>query len=183
MSFVQAVDAEIQHLAPLFAAAEKADRDFHKSWKETVAKIGADQYQQTERYRQTLDHFHAATQTVDTLVMTAFVQAKLGDHASLPRLFAYVSLPGRYFRSGYQRATIWRFLKKLPLDDEQNGILRSIAIQQIESAGPEFLEISRAATGLDSADLREELNRIASHTDKGYVRYRVKRLLARLERA
>jgi hypothetical protein len=69
------------------------------------------------------------------------------------------------------------------LEDEQKGILRAIAIQQIESAGPEFLEITRAATRLNSADFREELNSIVRRTDKGYVPHRVKRLLARLDHA
>lgn len=87
----------------------------------------------------------------------------------------------RYHGSGYQRANIWRFLKKLPWDDEQSVIFRAIILQQIEAAGPEFKEIARTATSVDSADFRESLNALILRSDKDYVRQRAKRLLALLE--
>ena len=181
MSFAQCFNAEIQHLAPLFAAAEKADREFHQAWREGLAKLGTGQYKLTDRYCDTLERFHEARQVIDKSVLTALVQAKLGDLAQLPRLFAYISLPGRYFRSGYQRAAIWRFLKQLPLDEEQSGILRGIVLCQIEAAGPEFQEVSRAACRVDSAELRDNVNILGLRSEKDYVRQRAKRLLAQLE--
>jgi hypothetical protein len=180
MSFAQEVKAEIQHLGPVFAAAEKADKEFHQAWKEGLAKVGAGQYKQTDRYRDTLERFHAATRIIDEIVLTAFVQARLGDLAQLPSLFAYIALPGRYFRSGYQRAGIWRFLKKLPLDEEQSGVLRGIVLRQIETAGPEFREISQIVSIIDSADLRESVNTLGLRSEKEYVRRRVERVLGRM---
>jgi hypothetical protein len=180
MSFARQFDAEIQRLAPLFAAAANADRGFHEAWKEGVAKIGSVKYKKTERYIETLEQFHAARQAVDRILSTAFTEAKLGDSVRLPTLFAYVAIPGRYFWSGYQRAQIWRFLKKLALDEEQLAILRGIVLQQIKAAGPEFVEISRAARRLDSADFRAELENLVLRSEKQYVRRRAEKLQALL---
>jgi hypothetical protein len=181
MSFARSFSAEIQRLAPLFEAAEIADREFHEARKEAVATLSVGQYKNTERYRQTLDRFYEATQAIDRMISTALVQAKLGDSAQLPALFAYLALPGRFFRSGYQRANIWRFLKKVSLDEQQSDILRGIVLRQIETAGPEFVEICRAAARLDSSEFRQNLNTLVVRSDKHYVRRRGQRLLARLE--
>jgi len=115
MSFSRYFDAETQYLTPLFTAAERADREFRQAWKEGLARLGTDRYKQTERCRETLERFHDTRQIIDEIVSTVLAEAKRGDFAQLPRLFAYIALPGRYFRSGYQRAAIWRFLKQLPL--------------------------------------------------------------------
>lgn len=181
MSFTECFESELQRLTPLFTAAERADREFHKAWKEGCRELGCFAYKQTDRYGCTLDRFHLATQGIDGVVSAAFIQAKLGDETQTPTLFAYIALPGRYFRSGYRRADIWRYLKKCLADEEQIGILRKIVLHQIEKAGPEFWEICRTIVKLDSASFREELNSLRVQSKKEYVRQRVDRVLERLQ--
>jgi hypothetical protein len=181
MSFVKCFEIELQRLAPLFAAAETADKEFHNSWNDSCKTMDFRQYKQSQRYVDTLDHFHEARRAIDNIILTAIIQARLGDLEQLPTLFAYIALPGRYFRSGYQRANIWRFLKRLCLDDRQVDLLRDIVLRQIETAGPEFSEFSKTARKLNSFDFRDGINDLYSRSKKEYVRRRAKRLLERLD--
>jgi hypothetical protein len=127
-----------------------------------------------------LEQFRKSRRAIDEVVSTAFLQANLGDLTQWPTLFAYLALPGRYFRCGYERARIWRLLKKLTLTDEQSRILRSIVLGQISAAGPEFVEIARAARKIDSADFRMQIAEIGARSEKNYVSQRTSRLLALL---
>lgn len=128
-----------------------------------------------------LDRFRQTTRTIDRIVADAFTEAKKGDHSKLPSLFAYLALPGRYFRSGYQRADIWRFVKKLPLDEEQRNILCRIILSQIETAGPEFVEMTRAVRRISTIPFRKELNHLLECTSKDYMILRIRRILSILE--
>ncbi len=181
MSFTQHFNNELLRLGPLFASAENANKDFHRAWKEGIAKLGIGRYKQTEDYGQRLEHYRATRQTIDAVVSAAFTQAKAGDQSQLPTLFAYIALPGRYFRSGYRRADIWRFLKRLSLDEEQSDILRGIVLRQIETAGPEFTEIARTARTVNSAEFRENVRNVMDRYEKDYAFGRAKHLLTVLE--
>ena len=181
MSFLHDFNTECRRLAPLFAAAESADRIFHAGWKDGLARLGARRYKQTEQYRHTLDRFNESRQVIDQIMATALAETKTGTHTDLATLFAYIALPGRYHRSGYQRASIWRFLKHLSLDDEQAHVLRGILLHQITGAGPEFVEMRRAACSINSADLREGVRNLLLQPQKQYVLDRGKRLLSVLE--
>lgn len=179
MSFVQCYCAELRRLAPLFEAAKQADNEFHQAWDEGCSQMGFVEYKKTDQYLHKLNAFHNATARIDEIISTAFLHAKLGDLEQLPCLIAYLALPGRYFRSGYQRANIWRFLKKLPLNEEQAGILQDIVLSQVVAAGPEFREICRFAQRIDSVEWRERLNELGRYSEKNFVRRRVVRLLKR----
>jgi hypothetical protein len=181
MQFAKHFHAEVDRLAPLFAAAVNADKEFHAAWREGTAELGVARYKQTDRYERTLDRFHAARGTIDKTMSAAFIQAKLGDSSQFPTLFAYLVLPGRYYRSGYQRAAIWHFVKRLPLDEEQSRILREIVLRQVETAGPEFMEMVRAARKVNSAGLQEDVKDLLLRPRKDYVVSRLKRLLTALE--
>ena len=113
MSFTHDFTMECRRLAPLFAAAANADREFHAGWKEGLVRLGVGRYKQTEQYRRTLDRFNQSRQLIDHILATALSEAKAGKGTHLATLFAYLALPGRYYRSGYERASIWRFLKRL----------------------------------------------------------------------
>ncbi len=178
MSFVQRYRTELQRLAPLFEAAKQADIEFHQAWDEGCSQMGFIEYKKTDQYLQKLNAHHNATNCIDEVISTALLHAKLGDLEQLPTIFAYLALPLRYFRSGYQRANIWRYLKKLPLNEEQSDILREIILCQIEAAGPEFIEIRRFARRIDSVEWRERLNKLGLQSEKHFVQRRVKRLLA-----
>jgi hypothetical protein len=181
MRFAKDFSAEVDRLTPLFTAAADADKEFHAAWRAGTAELGIARYKQTDRYEQTLNRFHAARGMIDEIVSTAFIQAKLGDDTQFSTLFAYLALPGRYFRSGYQRAVIWHFVKRLPLDEEQSRILREIVLRQVETAGPEFAEMARAARKVNSAGLQENLRSLLLRSRKNYVVARLKRLLSALE--
>lgn len=181
MSFTHDFNAECRRLAPLFAAAEDADREFHAGWKEGLARFGAHRYKQTDRHQQTLDRFNESRHRIDQTIATALSEAKTGNRTHLPTLFAYIALPGRYHRSGYQRASIWRFLKRPSLDDEQAQVLRGILLHHIAEAGPEFVEMRRTACTINSAELREAVRNLLLQPQKQYVLDRGKRLLSILE--
>jgi hypothetical protein len=181
MSFSTRFHAEVARLTPFFAAAADADKEFHVAWREATPELGVARYKQTDRYGQTLNRFHEARGAIDEIISTAFIQAKLGDATQYPTLFAYLVLPGRYFRSGYQRAAIWRFVKRLPLDREQSRILGEIVLRQIETAGPEFAEIVRVARKINFAGLQENVKCLLLRTRKDYLVTRLKRLVSALE--
>lgn len=181
MSFTHDFNAECRRLGPLFAAAEDADRDFHAGWKEGLARPGVQRYKQTEQYRHTLERFNASRQVIDQVLATALSEARAGKCMHLATLFAYLALPGRYYRSGYQRAGVWRFLKRLSLDEEQAQVLRGIVLRQLAEAGPEFVEMRRTARSIDSVELREGVRSLLLRPQKQYVLDRGERLLSILE--
>ena len=177
-TFAQHFYTECQRLAPLFGAAVEADKDFHAARKEGFVKLRAGRYKEADRCRETLTRFRETTRAVDQIVLAAFNETKSGDHTHLPTLFAYLALPGRYSRSGHQRAAIWRFLKRLSLDEEQSGILRGIVVHEVEAAGHEFAEIVRTARKINSPALRENVQGVLFHAQKAYVVARANRLLS-----
>jgi hypothetical protein len=181
MLFTRCFHTECERLAPLFAAAQKADQEFHAAWKDGCDTLGFGRYKQTARYGETLDRYREATRVINEIVSTAFTQAQSGDDSHIPTLFAYIALPGRYSGSGYQRAAIWRFIKRLPPNEEHARILQGVVVHQIETAGPEFSEIVRTARKINSADLRQNVRNILSRPGKTYVLARANRLLGALE--
>jgi hypothetical protein len=180
-SFAQEFENECRRLAPLYAVAEKADIDFHAGLEHGAASLGAVRYKQTDHYRHTLNRFHESTQAINKIVSVALNQAKAGSHMQLSTLFAYIAVPGRYFRSGYQRARIWRFVKRLSLDAEEASVLHDVVLHQVKVAGPEFVEIVRFAGKINSAELREDVRNVLREPQKDYVFARAKRLLCVLE--
>jgi hypothetical protein len=181
MTFIRDFNTEYRRLAPVFAAAANADREFHAGWKDGLARLGAGRYKETDQYEYTLDHFHESSRVIDQIVEAAFSEVQTGRYSHLATLFAYIALPGRYFRSGYQRARIWRFLKGLCLDDEQADVLRGIVVQQITASGPEFVEIARTARKVNSDALRGAVKNLLLQPQKDYVLARGIRLLKLLE--
>jgi hypothetical protein len=182
MSFKRNFNAERLRLAPLFAAAVEADKTFHEAWNAGVAEIGWERYKKTDRYSQTLSCFSAARRAIDQKVSDALANAKRGDLTQLPLLVAYLEMPGRYFRSGYQRTDVWRLLKRISLDDEQSAILRRIILDQIGTAGPEFQEAAKVAPGVSSPDFCRDVERLCD-SDRDYVSSRAEQLLTRIESA
>lgn len=181
MSFNQSYHLELQRLRPFFLAASTADKEFHRALKENCSRLGLTGYKKTDLYDQTLNRFRQSCRVIDEIISMAFLQAKLGDLTQLPTLFAYLAFPERYYGSGYQRASIWRFMKKFPLDEEQCRILCAIVLNQIAAAGPEFIEISRTARKVNSADFRESIKSIGLQSQKEFISKRIKRLLSLLE--
>jgi hypothetical protein len=66
-----------------------------------------------------------------------------------------------YFdRSGYVKADLLRFIKRVPLDPEQTERLRAVVIDSVERrGGREFRAYCRLARRLDGPELREALAR------------------------
>jgi hypothetical protein len=181
MKFSHAYHSELDRLKPLFSAASEADREFHRAWKEGTAQMGVHEYKDTWRYYQTLDHFHQSCRIIDDIIASAFTKAKEGDPDGLPTLFAFLTFNDRYFHSGDQRGKIWRLLKRFALSDEQSTILQSIVLNQIEFAGPEFVEIARTSRKFSSAEFQESIKIMQANCTKNYIRDRIKRLLTILE--
>jgi hypothetical protein len=181
MSFSKAYYSELQRLEPLFSAAVAADKELHRAWRDGCAKLGSAEYRRTDSHARTLEQFHKTHRAINELISTAYLQAKHGDLTPWPTLFAYLVFPGRYLWSGYERARVWRLVKKLALTDEQCRILRSIVLGQIGAAGPEFVEIARAARKVDSLDFRKQIEEIGARSEKNYVSRRTSRLLALLK--
>jgi len=182
MSFASEFEAERRRLAPLFAVAADADKTFHAAWDEGVANLGVSRYKQTEQYARTLDHFHASRNAIDRIVSNALADAKQGRYGQFAMLFAYLDIPGRYFRSGYQRTEIWRLLKQLPLDEAQSAILRRIILHQVETAGPEFKDATKVAPSVSSPDFYREVQQLCE-SDRDYVSRRADRLLMYIDSA
>jgi hypothetical protein len=180
MKFEAQVTAERTRLAPLFAAAVEADRAVHTAWKEGAARLGVARYKETENYDRTLRDFHDVRLTIDDIVRAAMVETKRGNLSGLPTLVAYLDLPGRYFRSGYTRGNIWRLLKQIPLDNEQQTIIRQVILNQIVTAGPEFQAAVMVAARFWSPEFSHEVSAMR-HSDREYVVRRVEQLLAVLD--
>ena len=180
MSFTKDFNTERQRLAPLFTSASEADLAFHAAWDNGVVRLGVSRYKETEEYAETLSRFHTATRAIDQIVTEALAVAKQGDLGQLATLIAYLDLPGRYFRSGYQRADIWRLLKQVPLDEAQSAIVRRIILHHLEMAGHEFTEAAKVALRVSSPDFCRRVQHLRQ-SSKSYVASRAVRLLMRIE--
>ncbi len=180
MTFATDFSEERQRLRPLFSAAEKADRIFHAAWDKGVSDVGVSRYKKSETYSQTLDRFHATTRAIDCVISKALADVKQGDLRQLATLVAYLDLPGRYFRSGYNRTKIWRLLKAHSLDEVQSAIVRRIILQHVETAGPEFSDVAMVAAKVNSPDFYRDVQKLRESV-KGYVSNRAERLLMHLE--
>ena len=180
MSFESDFSFQRQRLSPLFSEAVDADCQFHSAWDVETKTSGVKQYKQTEEYSQLLKRFQAAKLAIDQVVAEAIDAVKQGDSEHLPTLIAYLDLPGRYFRSGYTRKTIWRLFKNASLDDAHRKILRRIFLQNVVSAGPEFAEAIKLAPIL--ADKEFILGVEGFRESKSeYVAERARKILAKLE--
>jgi hypothetical protein len=181
MSFSQAYRNELERLRPFYEAAVNADREFHYLVKEGSKRRSLTGQKKAESYRESLDlsrnRFLKSCQIIDDIISAALTDAKMGDQSRLPVLFAYVTFIDHYFRSGYKRGTIWRFMKKLPFDEEQCQVLRNIVLQQIEPAGPEFVEIARVVRRIDSTEFRNNIMQIAFQSRKKYILRRIQHML------
>lgn len=91
---------------------------------------------------------------------------------------AYLEADPWYFRSGYFKASLARWLRQVELSEEQRDRLRGAVLNNLPK-GPrlDFTETRKLARRLDTPEFRAALERLSTHPDAGTAD-RARRLLA-----
>ena len=158
-------DACTRTLHPRMAEAQEADRVFHDEWKKGSEELGWRKYKLTDRYGTTLDRFRTLTDGLARTVADAIPKAQAGERPGILLLLAFLSFPGRFFRSGYTKATIARALKKVSLEDEAKTLLREILIASFTWAGPEFKVLRGWIPRLLTPEFRAQIQALSASED------------------
>ncbi len=88
----------------------------------------------------------------------AFERLRQGDRDAVEPAVSFLEADPHTFRSGYIKADLVRFLKRINLDPETRRRLRGVLLKVVEAQPRrEFRDYCRLATALDSPELRSAL--------------------------
>lgn len=88
----------------------------------------------------------------------AFERLRQGDRNAIEPAVSFLEADPYSFRSGYIKADLIRFLKRMDLDPEFRQRLRGVLLEVVEAQPRrEFREYCRLATALDTPELRSAL--------------------------
>ena len=110
---------------------------------------------------------------------SAIESLRLGEAgAAADWAIAYLEADPWHFRSGYLKASLSRWLRQVPLSEEQRGRLRAAILESLPK-GPriDLTETRKLARRLDTPAFRASLERLTTHPDPGTAD-RARRLLA-----
>jgi hypothetical protein len=108
-------------------------------------------------------------------------QAKRGDPSRADMLIDFLEADPFYFRSGYLKGDLVRWLNRTPLSAKQNSRLRAVVLHVVATGWRrEFRRYCGLARRLDGQEFRAALERLASSDHEG-VRLRARWVLAALD--
>lgn len=91
---------------------------------------------------------------------------KRGDADALETAICFLEADPMFFRSGYVKADLLRFVKRMPLNETQRARLRNVALNIVDRrATQEFRRYCRLATVVASADMLAALEERAKCGD------------------
>lgn len=97
---------------------------------------------------------------------TSIEQVQSGDPAGAELLIEFLEADPYYFRSGYLKADVLRWLGRIPLDEAQKGRLRTVVLNVIPLGWRrEFRRYCAFAKRLDSPTFRHDLAALAASKD------------------
>lgn len=98
----------------------------------------------------------------------AYQQVKAGDPAGADVLIEFLEADPRFFRSGYLKADVAQYLKRVALTEEQRARLRKVVLEVVSSRdGRELRRYCHLATVLDDQAFRDQLHRLIASSDAG----------------
>ena len=99
---------------------------------------------------------------------TALEALQLGDAAGTEYALAYLEADPWYFRSGYLKGRIARWLRQVELSEQQRDRLRAALVASLRKGSRyEQVEYRKLARRFDSPDFRAELEALAASKDNG----------------
>ena len=109
----------------LFAAANAAHRRHKELWNKHFPRMGFP-YKDSSAYNDQLAVFWSTFWRVEVRVRPVIRDLKLGHHEQVPAALAYLAVPRRHFRSGYNKEQILQALKHIALRPEEQLLIREI---------------------------------------------------------
>lgn len=104
---------------------------------------------------------------------------QLGDPSGAEYAVAYLEADPWYFRSGYLKGRIARWLRQVGLSDDHRDRLRGVILAAIQKGSRyEQVEYRKLGRRLDTPAFREELRRLTQHKDAGVAHRAVRALQA-----
>jgi hypothetical protein len=101
----------------------------------------------------------------------ALEMLQLGDPSGAEYAIAYLEADPWYFRSGYLKARITRWLRQVKLDEPQQERLRQVIVEGIQRGSRyEQVEYRKLGRRLDTEAFRAELRKLAGSKDAGTAR-------------
>lgn len=93
-------------------------------------------------------------------------------------MITFLEVDPWFFRSGYEKTTMLRRLKQVPLDDKQSVRLRTVALDAVlRRPHREFSDYCRLARALQTPDFVGNVKRLAAGSSNGSVRSRARKML------
>jgi hypothetical protein len=159
-NYVQrAAEAKAAHLAVDEAFSRLKNRNDPKdpatvAWKSAIARF-----------------FAATNAAYPPRFWDDYAELKGGNVAGLESAIAFLEADPMFFRSGYLKADLIRFIKRVPLTRAQVKRLRRVAIGVVDKRSTnEFRRYCRLAVKVDGPELREELEKRLQHADPNIAR-------------
>ena len=174
MSFREDVEKEIVILEPKFKEANEAHRLLNSRITYNYRRNGQ-AYEVPFDRDKSLSLFMKKTQLANSLINPALDELKSGEYRGLPRIFAYLAIKDKYFRSGYKKEKICRALKKANFNEEQKLLLEEIIIKNLGFAGREFKSISSLIPKVTGIVLKKEITKL-SESPIDFIRNRAERI-------
>ena len=109
---------QLKEFERLFAICERAKHVHKDGWNRNYPTMGLD-YKRTSEYNTNVEEFWRAFGAIDEKIYP--VPTDYLDTA-----LAYLAVPTRHFRSGYNKEEICQHLKHVPLKDENKQTIRRI---------------------------------------------------------
>jgi hypothetical protein len=101
----------------------------------------------------------------------ALEMLQLGDASGAEYAIAYLEADPWYFRSGYLKARIARWLRQIELDDSQQERLRIVIVAGIQKGSRyEQVEYRKLGRRLDTEAFRDVLKRLTARPEAGVAR-------------
>jgi len=169
-----------------FPYAERArhSREAHEAFLKAFSQVTHrldQQHPATVRWHEAIQAHH---RSVDAAYPPGFwdhIEAlRTGDTTRADTFIGFLEADPMFFRSGYAKSQVIRYLKRLPLLDSQKARLRSVVVNLVQTRwGREIGDYARLALRIDSEQLRAQLDALTRVSDS-QVRLRARRILATL---
>jgi hypothetical protein len=102
---------------------------------------------------------------------SALEMLQLGDPSGAEYAIAYLEADPWYFRSGYLKGRIARWLRQVDLDDGDRERLRKVIVAGIQKGSRyEQVEYRKLGRRLDTEEFRANLRKLAGSKDEGIAR-------------
>ncbi len=123
-------------------------------------------------YQRLIEEARSAREQLHTPEFEAALEAlRSGDTRGVEHAIAYLEADPWYFRSGYLKGRMARWLRQVELRESQRDRLRAVLLAAVQKGSRlEQVEYRKLARRLDTPALRAEFGKLAGSKDAGVAR-------------